>query len=73
MKKIIRDLKVFRNDRGWRPVHTPKNLILALQTGLHQTDISKFESGRLQPYPPQAERLAVVLGIDADDLQKEIS
>ena len=46
---------------------------LALKSGLKQCQISQFETGRLQPYPPQAERLAVVLGIDADDLQKEIS
>jgi len=44
---------------------------LAFQAGLHQGDISKFESDRLQPYPVQAKRLAEVLDVHQDDLLKE--
>jgi transcriptional regulator with XRE-family HTH domain len=35
-------------------------------------DLSRIETGRMRPYPNQAERLSSVLGIGADELQKPV-
>ena len=35
---------------------------------LSPSDISKFENGRAQPYPAQAERIAKVLGLEPAQL-----
>jgi transcriptional regulator with XRE-family HTH domain len=41
---------------------------LGYRAGIQATDISRIETGRLIPYPSQAERLARVLDLSPDDL-----
>jgi transcriptional regulator with XRE-family HTH domain len=46
---------------------------LAAQAGrLQATDISKFETGRVIPYPNQAKRIADVLGLLPDELLQPV-
>jgi transcriptional regulator with XRE-family HTH domain len=35
-------------------------------------DVSRIETGRMAPYPRQAARIAAVLGLTVDELQKPI-
>lgn len=58
-------LFVERRRRGW------SQQTLAHLAGLQAADVSRIETGRLQPYPSQAERLARVLGIGIEDLQAQ--
>jgi transcriptional regulator with XRE-family HTH domain len=48
-------LKTLRDKRGWSQAE------LARRSGLNATTISLIESGRLVPYPAQAEKLAHAL------------
>ena len=41
---------------------------LAARAGLHKTDVSKMERGRLLPTAPRLRRLCVALGVSADFL-----
>ena len=38
---------------------------------LTASEVSRFETGMARPYPAQAERLARVLGVPADELQAD--
>jgi transcriptional regulator with XRE-family HTH domain len=56
-------LEAIRRERGWSQTR------LAAAAGrLSAGDISRFERGYGRPYPAQAQRLAEVLGIGADEL-----
>jgi ribosome-binding protein aMBF1 (putative translation factor) len=41
---------------------------LAARAGLHKTDVSKMERGRMLPTAPRLRRLCVALGVSADFL-----
>ena len=41
---------------------------LAERAGLHKTDVSKMERGRMLPTVPRLRRLCVALGVSADFL-----
>jgi transcriptional regulator with XRE-family HTH domain len=41
---------------------------LAERAGLHKTDVSKMERGRMLPTAPRLRRLCVALGVSADFL-----
>jgi ribosome-binding protein aMBF1 (putative translation factor) len=59
-------MKDERLKRGWSQV------VLAFHTNIGVADISRIESGRMVPYPAQAERLAKVLGIQPEELQQTV-
>ncbi len=61
-KSVLRDE---RRRRGWTQQQ------LGAIVGIQSSDISRIESGRMRPYPSQAERLARILGIRPEDLQAE--
>ena len=46
---------------------------LGQEAGLGGSDLSKFERGRLIPYPAQLERLSKALGIPAERLMEEVA
>lgn len=58
----MRLLEFERRVRGWSQEY------LADRAGLHRTEISLLEKGRLRPSPAQAARLSVALGIEPDAL-----
>ena len=45
-------------------------IALSYLSGVSASDVSKIETGKLQPYPSQGERLAQVLGLQPSELQK---
>jgi transcriptional regulator with XRE-family HTH domain len=45
---------------------------LAVFAGVSVADVSRIETGRLRPYPGQAQKLAHVLGLRAEELQNEV-
>jgi transcriptional regulator with XRE-family HTH domain len=55
-------LKAERLKRGWT------QQTLAHYAQMQSSDISRIECGWAKPYPNQAARLAVVLGIPSDEL-----
>lgn len=55
-------MKQERLRRGWNQT------TLGFHAGLSTSDISRIESGRLQPYPSQIERLETALGLAASEL-----
>jgi ribosome-binding protein aMBF1 (putative translation factor) len=57
-------LRIERLRRGW------SQQTLGFHAGVAAADISKIENGWLTPYPAQAERLARVLGLTVEELQK---
>lgn len=61
MKKI----EAVRRSRGLSQTQ------LAAWAGMHQPAVSMVECGRLIPTPAEAERLASVLGLRADELLNE--
>jgi transcriptional regulator with XRE-family HTH domain len=46
---------------------------LGQEAGLGRSDLSKFERGRLIPYPSQLARLSKALGIPAERLMEEVA
>ena len=60
-------LKAERMRRGW------SQQTLGYHSQVAGADISKVENGRLQLYPKQAERLAVVLGVKPEELLQRIA
>ena len=59
-------MKAERMKRRWSQTE------LAFLTQLTAADISRFESGRMTPYPSQAARLSRFLGIEPDKLQDQV-
>ena len=59
-------MKAERMRRRWSQTE------LAFRTQLTAADISRFESGRMKPYPSQAARLSRVLEIDSGKLQDQV-
>jgi ribosome-binding protein aMBF1 (putative translation factor) len=55
-------MKIERLKRQWSQTQ------LAARAALSASDVSKFESGRMVPYPAQAKRLANVLGLSPSEL-----
>ena len=55
-------MKAERLKRQWSQTQ------LAARAALSTSDVSKFESGRMTPYPAQALRLARVLGLSPQEL-----
>ncbi len=49
---------VLREAKGWNRSE------LARQSGLHRSQITLFESGRMVPYASQLAKLAAALGVD---------
>lgn len=45
---------------------------LGERTGVPYTDICRYETGRMKPYPKHLRRLSQYLGIPAEDLLKEV-
>jgi len=64
-QSILR-LRAERLRRGWSQQD------LSFFARLSTADLSRIETARLRPYPPQLERLARVLGIEADRLLDEV-
>ncbi len=64
--KVETRMKQARRSRGWN------QQTLGVYAGVSAADISRMESGRLMPYPGQAERLAKVLGLQPDQLQQPV-
>ncbi len=61
---------ILKSEREKRGLSQQK---LGVLVDIGASDISRIETGRMKPYPSQAERLAKVLGVDPDDLQAEAS
>jgi ribosome-binding protein aMBF1 (putative translation factor) len=59
-------LKKARIDRGW------SQQVLGFHSSVAASDVSRIESGRLVPYPGQAERLANLVGLRPEELQQPI-
>ncbi len=59
-------MKAERLRRGWVQVE------LAFHAEMSPADVSRYETGRMQPYPAHRERLARVLGIAPDELTLEV-
>lgn len=55
-------LKAERLRRGWTQTD------LAYHARMTAAEISRIETGRLRPYPGQADRLSCVLGLRLEDL-----
>lgn len=51
-------ITVLREAKGWNRSE------LARQSGLHRSQITLFESGRMTPYPSQLAKLTTALGVD---------
>jgi len=64
-KTTITKLQSERIKRGWSQQQ------LGVLAGVGASDVSRIETRRMVPYPSQAEKLARVLGIAANDLQSE--
>lgn len=62
-------ITVLREAKGWTRSE------LARQSGLHRSQITLFESGRMIPYPSQLDKLATALEADTDivDLLADIN
>lgn len=45
---------------------------LGAAVNIHPSNIGKFESGRLKPYPPEAKRLEDFFGIPGKELFQEV-
>ena len=63
----MRRMKQERLHRGWSQV------TLAYKAKVAIADVSRIETGRGQPYPDQAKRLARALGIDPATLLDEVT
>lgn len=50
-------MTLLRESKGWNRSE------LARQSGLHRSQITLFESGRMIPYPSQLEKLVTALGV----------
>jgi transcriptional regulator with XRE-family HTH domain len=59
---MMSKMKAERLRRHWSQTQ------LAARAALSTSDVSKFESGRMNPYPVQARRLAKALGLRPDEL-----
>jgi transcriptional regulator with XRE-family HTH domain len=55
-------MKAERLRRGWTQTD------LGARTDLSASDVSRIETGRLQPYPRQAQRIAKALKLAEDEL-----
>jgi len=62
----MKRLRVERLKRRWSQQR------LGFLASVANSDISRFESGVLRPYPSQAQRLAEVLGIAPDELLTDV-
>ena len=58
-------MKVARKAKGWRQED------LAHYARVTVADVSRYETGRMTPYPVHASRIAKVLGLRPEELQKE--
>lgn len=58
-------LKAARLARGWSLQK------LGFRAGVQAPHLSQIERGLLKPYPPQAKRLARVLGLEVDEMLEE--
>ena len=56
-----------RKKRGWRQED------LAHYAKLSVSDVSRYESGRMVPYPNHALRIAKVLKLKAEELMEEVA
>ena len=63
---MISKMKIERAKRGWSQGRLSEVAKVAVG------DISRIETGRMRPYPTQAERLASVLGIPPEELQQPV-
>ena len=59
-------MKAERLRRGWRQVE------LAFRANMSPSDVSRYETGRMEPYPAHRERLARALGITPDHLTRKV-
>jgi ribosome-binding protein aMBF1 (putative translation factor) len=55
-----------RRRRGWTQTQ------LAAKARLSTSDVSRIETGRMRPYPVQAERLARALNLRVESLLDEV-
>ena len=60
-------ITVLREAKGWNRSE------LARQSGLHRSQITLFESGRMVPYPRQLDKLPKALKADADSLLADVN
>jgi transcriptional regulator with XRE-family HTH domain len=67
------DIKVETRMKNERKRHGWNQQTLGVYAGVSAADVSRIESGRLMPYPGQAERLAEVLGLAANELQQPVA
>lgn len=59
-------MQAVRTRRQWTQTY------LAELAGVAQSDISAIERGWRKPYPRQAKRLAMVLGVKASELTQDV-
>jgi transcriptional regulator with XRE-family HTH domain len=59
-------IKAERLKRGWRQED------LGFYARMAGADVSRIETGRLQPYPTQVARLAKALGLKPEELLEEV-
>ena len=65
-KNTILRIKIERLDRGWTQTE------LAYFARISSADVSRIETGRMIPYPGQAQRLARALNLEPAELLEEI-
>jgi len=58
-------LRDFRKQRGWNQTD------LAYHSRVPTNEISRIESGKLQPSPAQLQKLGRALGVPPDELTKQ--
>jgi transcriptional regulator with XRE-family HTH domain len=46
---------------------------LGEKTGVPYSDICRYETGRMKPYPSHLKRLSEYFGVPADELMKEVT
>jgi transcriptional regulator with XRE-family HTH domain len=63
---MVTRMKIERVKRGWSQGRLSQ--VAEVAAG----DVSRIETGRMRPYPTQAERLANVLGIPPEELQQPV-
>jgi transcriptional regulator with XRE-family HTH domain len=63
MVKVLK-AKAERRKRGW------SQQLEGVYANVSAADVSRIETGRMVPYPGQAERLARVLGLRPEELQE---
>ena len=59
-------LTIEREKHGWSRAE------LGRRARIHPSEVGKFESGRLVPYPNQLKRIAEVLSVPSDELLEEV-